>query len=203
MSYLEEFAKPGYYLRLPREQYEKYVKALPEEYRGLKYSYIFLDMEEQIPHHTFVWSPVSPGADSGTVDLTEKVPIKVEVEGFIYQYFRGCKTLCRQFTLSPAGEKAMAPDVKSWDPATAPDIGYLDERNSPFENPSALSQIWLVKGVKIESVALNPTTISLTPQTNFIGKKFKYSLVVDRDLMDKLEKRLIPSKPITLEKRIS
>ena len=203
MSYLEEFAESGFYLRLSREQYEKYVKALPEEYRNRKHSYIFLDMEEDIPHHTFTWSAVSAGADSGTVDLTEKVPIKVEVEGLIYQYFRGCKTLCRQYTLSPAGEKAMAPDTKSWDPATAPDIGYLDERNSPFENPSPISQIWLVKGVKIEGVALNRTTISLTPQTNFIGKKFKYSLVVDRDLMDKLEKRLIPSKPITLEKRIS
>ena len=148
-AYLEKFAQSGYYLRLDRAQYEKYVGALPAEYRNLKHSYIFLDAEEQIPHHTFTWSPLAAGADSGTVDLTEKVPIKVEVEGLIYQYFRGCKTLCRQYTLSPAGEKAMAPDTKSWDPATAPDIGYLDERNSPFENPSPISQIWLVKGVKL------------------------------------------------------
>jgi len=203
MSYLEEFVKSGFYLRLDRAQYEKYVGKLPAEYGDLKYSYLFLDMEEDIPHHTFTWSPLGAGADSGTVDLTDKVPIEVDVEGLIYQYFRGCRTLCRQFTLSPAGEKAMAPDVKSWDPATAPDIGYIDERNSPFEDPSPLSQIWLVKGVKVESVALNPTTISLTPQTNFIGKKFKYSLVVDRDLMDKLEKRIIPSKPITFEKKVS
>ncbi|MDI6814130.1 MAG: hypothetical protein QMD10_11425 [Desulfitobacteriaceae bacterium] len=203
MAYLEKFAQSGFYLRLSREQYEKYVGKLPAAYAPLKFAYLFLDAEEEIPNHVYTWSPLASGGISGGVDVTKEVPIEVKMEGLIYQYFRGCRTMCRQYTSSPSGTKAMSPDVKSWDPKTAPDIGWLDEEKSPFEYPSVLSEIWILKDVKIEMLAYNPTPIPLTPQTNFIGKKFKYSLVTDRDLLDKLEKRIIPSKPITLEKKIS
>lgn len=202
-TYLYAFLKEGFYVRIPKEQYETYIGKLPDVYTGIKYAYIYLDMEEEIPANVYVWPPLLPRTDTGFVDVTKEVPLKTEKPGLLYQYFRGCKTMCRQYTRSPVGAIALAPDARPWDIKATPGVGYLDESNSPFDFPSPLSEIFIVKGVSFEMLAWNPTPIPLTPETNFIGKKFRFSLIEDRDVIKRLEDRVIPSRPISFEKRIT
>ena len=197
MDFWEYLLKEGYYVRVLKAEYEAYIGKAPKVYDGRKYVYLFLEAEEPIPEIDYDWPLLLPGEYVEGVDITENVPLKTEKEGYLYQYLRGCKTMCRQYTESPLGNKAMRTDKLIWNLPNQPNIGYLDESISPWDSPSPISAIYIVKGVSIGMTVYNPTPVPLKPRTRFIGKKFLYSVVEDKELIEKLEKRLIPSKPIT------
>ena len=193
------FIQEGWYIRFRKDEFKEYIGKPPSIYDNLNYVYAYVDKTEPIPQYVYTWETLPPGEYTNVIDITEEVPLKTTNRKLLYQYLRGCKTMCRQFTESPFGTKAMTYEKSPWRLPDNASTGYLDESISPFDFPSPLSQIFIVKGVRYGMACYNPTNITLTPQTNFIGKKMLYTVIDEPELVEKLSKRLIPSKPVEFE----
>jgi len=80
----------------------------------------------------------------------------------------------------------------------------VDEEISPYEEPSFLTEFFLQKGGAYEYphlYAYNPTNRTLKPTLMFrINKLVVEEITRERypELYDKLERRVIPYRPITL-----
>ncbi len=201
MDFWDYFIQEGWYIRFRKKEYAEYIGKPPSIYdeMGLDYVYAYVDRTEPIPQYPYTWEELAPGEYTEVIDITEAVPLKTTNRKLLYQYLRGCRTMCRQYTESPFGTKAMTYEKEPWRLPGVANTGYLDESISPFDYPSPLSQIFIVKGVRYGMACYNPTPVPLTPQTNFIGKKMLYTVIDDPELIEKLRKRLIPSKPVEFE----
>jgi len=196
MSYQEKLLQEGYFVRLRAEDYKEYLKPeLPEPYKEKRFVFLFLDEEEPIPNLVYTFKEIDPGADSGIVNITEEADIKVERADLLYQYFHGHKTMARVYMEFPLGTRYATPEVH-WDIKVRRERSWWDERKSPFEYPNPKAEVFLIKGVSLGMIALNLTDITLQPQVNFIGKKFRFSIVTDKELIEKLERKVVPFTPI-------
>jgi len=185
------FLQEGYFVRLRGEDYRTYIdEKFPE-----KYAFLYLEAEERIPDWVFTLPAVDPGADSGVVELENLYTEKLDL---LYQWFFGLRFPGKLYIEYPMGEKAFTHDKFTWDVKRRPETSYFDNRKSPFHFPSALTELFILKGVTVGVVYYNDTEKRAAQQLNFVGKMFRFSLVTDRDLLNKLEKKVIPYRPIAL-----
>jgi len=192
-------AQEGYFIRLKGRDYRAYIDPTWPKDRP---AFIYLEEEEEIPDFVFTFDPVNAGKDSGSVRLED---LETDKADHCYQFFVGVRFPGRVYFEYPLGEKAFSHDGVIWDIAVVKkrDIGYIDNEKSPFEDPRFPKKgLWIFKGVKIAALYWNgpDTNKTFTQQLNFRGKKFRWSLVKEAELLRKLEVKVIPYTPIQLGK---
>jgi len=194
-SWRERLLSEGWFIRLRKADYESYIeRPAPAVYRPRRFVFLYLEAEERVPNFVHTFGALAPGADSGIVEIENIYTAKKEM---LHQLFFGCRTQCRIYLEYPLGKKAMILEKRMWDVKTAPDVSYLDESKSPFHEPNPGAEVFLVPGLKIGWLVYNPTDAKLTSQINFMGKRFIHSTVIDENMIDRLERRVIPYRPVS------
>ncbi len=92
-------------------------------------------------------------------------------------------------------------DKKPIATSTLREVGHRTSEESPFERPSFVTEFFLQKDGSFDYpgvFAYNPTERTLKPELNFIINKTILEKVTDADTLLKLQKKLIPYRPITL-----
>jgi len=78
-------------------------------------------------------------------------------------------------------------------------VGYITQEDSPWEDPSSVTVHYLMKGGSFEYCALtayNPHNRAINPEIKFLVMACLLEPVSEPDVLDKLSRKLIPSRPI-------
>lgn len=192
MPIMPEFRAPGDYLRhfgpsVARPQRDpdkrtRYIQ-LQERMAPLKYPYTF--------------SSVATGAKSDDVVFDELQPDNIH----IYEAYLGVKPGARIFTWHPYDEK-----ILKWDEAIE-DIeedhtANITHEESPYEAPEY--SIWIKRDGYPSLKAMNIAWPgkSIRPEIIWLAAVFKFEEITDKELLDMLKKRKIPSTPISFGGKI-
>lgn len=184
----EEYSKwllEGYFLKL----YDPSTRA---------YSYYFVSQRERAEYvHT--WSAtIASGAESGPEDLENLKPLAL---GRLYQMVFGIDVGVYIYVDFPQGTRRWGTDKKPKASSSNWEIGWIDNIKSEFESPSFVTEMFLSKGGSYEYpylYAYNPTSRTLKPKLRFIQNRLELEAVTEDETIDKLEKKLIPYRFVTL-----
>ena len=187
---LPEFQEPGQYIR-----YFGPSVSDPQNDPKRKTRYILL-LERMAPlKYPYRFSSLTDGEKSSEVIFDELDPSK----NHIYQAFLGIKPGARIFVWHPYDTK-----ILKWD-ETIEDIeedytANLTYKETPYEKPEY--EIWIKRDDYPALVAQNITypAKTINPEIIWIAAKFNFQEIDEKnnpELFDKLEKRKIPSKPVT------
>lgn len=181
---MEGFLVAGYYIRVWDAKQGKYL-------------YYWLVEEEKLPEYIFGqktghFGSVAAGKESGYTEVEDMEPAK----DHIYQCLIGARTACRFYLECPSGISIWGTDERKTATSAYREIADFTMDSSPFMDPSWDTEIFFIENTYPWINAYNPTSIALKPEVRFVGRMFEYKAVVDPDLLEKLEKRIIPSKPV-------
>lgn len=166
-----------------------------------RWSFYYVKQREQALY-IHKWSEkISPNTESGPEDLEDLKPLALNR---LDQVIFGVKTRCLIYLNLPHETRRWGTDKKPIATSDLREVGYVDETISPYEEPSFLTEFFLQKGGAYEYpqfYAYNPTNRTLKPTLMFrINKLIVEEITRERypELYEKLEKRVIPYRPITL-----
>lgn len=109
----------------------------------------------------------------------------------LFQAVVGVDYNMRYYFKIPTGTNRFGTDVTKG-------IGYIDNHISPYHSPSQNTTMWFVKNYYPAVSATNDASISLTPRLRFEGYKYDIYEVKDSDILEKLQKNLIPYRHISI-----
>jgi hypothetical protein len=166
-------------------------------------------------HWEYTWSEsVSPGSMSGPVRLDD---LEITKKNHLWQLIFGIKGQVYVYIELPTDiHRHGIPKVPK-PSTTTPETSHFTEEMSPYAEPSFITEHYMMRPVNtfVAISVYNPTqnNISITPKFNFWINKMILNPIgsgpVDSapvasqphlaDLLDKLYRRVVPCKPITLQ----
>ena len=145
------------------------------------------------------WSAViDSGAESGPEELENLKPLALSR---IYQTIFGIKTSCLIYVDFPQGTRRWGTDKKPKASSSNRYIGWLDHKMTPFDYPTFIAEIFLTKGGSFEYpnlYAYNPSARTLRPELHVIQNRCELDVIEDPETIEKLDKKLIPYRFVTL-----
>ena len=185
------FLKAGYYIR----SYDS---------KDGQFNFYWLMAEEIRPSYIYKFEAVTTGADSGYKEVKDIKP----PSGRFIQMLMGIQTACHIYVACPANVNLGGTDERRTESSSFRAIAYYNQRMSPFDDPQPITNMFFGK-LETEQFypwlkAYNPTSKTLVPRVRFVGKAFAVEKVTKPDVLDRLERRVIPWTPINmtnLEKR--
>jgi len=179
----------GYYIRIYNEDTKTY-------------DYYWISHEENLVNYIFgqtavdgvSFGSVSPGEETGFIEIADMEPS----ENHLYQVLIGVRTRCQFSVEIPSGISLWGTDQRKRPTASYREIAIITQDDSPFISPSWKTELFLLKNFYPWMNAYNPTDITLKPEVRFVGKMFQIEKVTNPDLLERLRRREIPSRPIPL-----
>ena len=180
-GWLEE----GFFIRL----------ATPE--KGIKEFY-FVDRTEPA-RYEYVWGAnIATDTEDGPRNVEDLKPLATDR---LYQVIFGIKTACYIYLNLPLNARMWGLDKRPIASSSLREVGYRTLEESPFQWPSFVTEFFLQKDGSYDypgMYAYNPTERTLRPRLNFLVNKMVIDKVTDAAVLEKLERKLIPYRPITL-----
>jgi hypothetical protein len=174
-----------------------YIKLDNPENGSITYYYV-----ERVWHATYnyPWSAtVAAGAESAEEVIENLKPIALDM---IFQCLFGIKHTDLLIYLNlPTGDRVGGTPKVPKASSSNRKVGWFDYDKSPYHEPAWATEFFLQKGGNYESptfVAFNNGPKTLKPELNFQENQVDLSEVSDADLVDKLNRRVIHYRPITL-----
>jgi hypothetical protein len=168
-------------------------------------------------------TPITPGTFTQQV-VPDNFEITVGYDSVtntnqLWQFIFGIKTQCYIYIQLPTDLSRHSLPKLQTPGATFPQIGHFEEWMSPFEEPSFVTEHFLIRPdlFRCGFTAYNPKNVTLTPELNFFINK----LLTERigwvnpsntalpdsevparakyaEILDKLFKKVVPCRPISL-----
>lgn len=180
-TWLEE----GYFIRLSTPEFETK-------------EFYYIDQAEKA-RYKFKWpASVASNTEDGPQNVEDLKPLATNR---LYQGIFGIKSACYIYLNLPLNTRLWGTDKKPIATSSLREIGYRDHDESPFDQPTFVTEFFLMKNGSFDYPALlafNPTERALTPELNIIMNKMIIERVTDQETLAKLQKKLIPYRPITL-----
>jgi hypothetical protein len=122
---------------------------------------------------------------------------EVKQSDVLYQVFYGIKGVDnRAYMQYPSGKPRRNLSVKAV--YMKADYGYVDGRMSPYNDPKPCSEIWIPRNIDIAFSWYNNAAVQQDIITKWIINMYKVQLIRDVDLLDKIIKRKVECRIVTL-----
>jgi hypothetical protein len=122
---------------------------------------------------------------------------EVKQSDILYQVFYGIKgTDNRAYMQYPSGKPRRNLSVKAV--YMKADYGYIDGGMSPYDDPKPCSEIWIPRNIDVAFSWYNTAAVQQDILTKWIINMYKIQLIRDVDLLDKIIKRKIECRIVTL-----
>ncbi len=175
---------------------EGYFIRVREPGSGIKKFYFVEQSEMARYQHT--WSTtIAKDVENGPELIENLKPLSLDR---LFQCVFGIKTACYLYLNLPLDSRIWGTEKKPIATSALREVGYFTQDDSPFDEPSFKTEFFLQKGRSFEYpafTAYNPTERTLKPVLNILLNKMMIDEVTEPDVVEKLEKRLIPYRPIT------
>lgn len=162
------------------------------------YTYYYITQRE-IADYVYTWpSSVPVNTESDPASIENLKPLSLNR---LYQTIFGVSNGVLIYVDLPHGTRMRGTDKKPKASTDNREIGWIDHYKSPYRYPSFVTEFFLQKGGSYEYpilYAYNGTKRALTPKLYFIQNKLIIDEIRDPDTLEKLRKRQIPCRPITL-----
>jgi len=187
MPIIPEFREPGDFLRHFGPSVEH-----PQRDPEKKFRYILLQERMAPLKYPYTFASVASGEKSDDITFDELQPDSIH----IYEAYLGVKPGARIFIWHPYDEKILKWDTKIEDIAEDYTANITHEE-SPHEAP--VFSIWIKRDAYPLLSAMNITWPgkSIKPEIIWLTAMFNFMEITNGELLDKLEKRKIPSTPIS------
>lgn len=189
----ERWLQSGYYIRVYSDAERKF-------------KYYWLREEENLPEYIFgqvavdgvSFGSVDAGDETGFIEIEDLKPAKNR----LYQLLVGVRPAGRFYFEIPSGESIWGTDERPRASTTFRKVGGINQDISPFNNPSWVTEFFLMYNIVPHVNYYNSTSITTKPEVRFIGKMFLIddveTLPNGQEILNKLVKREIPFRPITI-----
>ncbi len=164
--------------------------------------YVFFRINgiEEVVYDNYTESPGAIAAD--TYEDAARLPIsafsidnllRVEYCDHLYQVFMGWQPGgIRRYLAYPYESLRGSIDVKRV--YTKSPFGYIEGFESPSNQPSPKTELWIPKDVDVGFAWWNPLAVSETVQTDILIRRLKVDVVFDADLVERILKGTQPCK---------
>lgn len=140
----------------------------------LKKKLMYLSEGGESVFATYLFSSVAAVDESDWVRMDENATdLETDKDYLFFQWFTGVKKDGLVYVQYPYGEEIYTTDKLVPDTSKGEEIGNIDCRRSPYNNPHKSTEFFVVKGVTIAFKYYNNQSIPLRQKLRFIGKKFK------------------------------
>jgi hypothetical protein len=182
---MSNWINEGFFIRLSTPEFETK-------------EFYFVEQTE-MARYKFKWpESVASNSEDGPRNVEDLKPLATNR---LYQGIFGIKTACYIYLNLPLNTRLWGTDKKPIATSSLREVGYRDHNETPFEQPSFITEFFLMKNGSFDYpafLAYNPTERSLTPELNIIMNKMIIEKVTDVETLEKLKKKLIPYRPVTL-----
>jgi hypothetical protein len=182
---MKGFLDEGFFIRLSTPEFEKK-------------EFYFVEQTE-LSRYKFKWpSSIASNTENGPQNVEDLKPLATNR---LYQGIFGIKSACLIYLNLPLNTRLWGTDKKPIATSSLREVGYRDHNESPFDQPSFITEFFLMKNGSFDYpafLAFNPSERALTPELNIIMNKMIIEKVVDEVTLEKLVKKLIPYRPVTL-----
>lgn len=152
----------------------EYVLLEPDPRGDPKMSFWYLRKEEGIPTMVYAFDSVALDAESGWKRMgSDELDLETDKEDLLFQYFVGVKRKGNVYCQYPSGEEIWTTDKNVPTTSSGQRKACINSMDSPFEDPSALTQFIMIKGLTIAFDYYNTAEHALIQELKFIGKKFQ------------------------------
>jgi hypothetical protein len=146
----------------------------PDSAAKEKVSYWYLKREEGLPAMDYDFPSVEAGVESGWKRMdSNNLDLETDKRNLLFQYFVGVKKKGLIYVQYPVGEEIWTTDKNVPTTSAGHRKAYTDSVQSPYEDPSALTQFFMVQGITIAFNYFNDADHALIQRLKFIGKKFE------------------------------
>jgi hypothetical protein len=167
----------------------------PERYTK---EFFFVEQTEHA-RYKYTWAAtIAKDTEDGPRNIEDLKPLATDR---LYQCIFGIKTACYIYLNLPLNTRMWGTDKRPIASSSLREVGYRTADESPYEQPSFVTEFFLQKDGSFDYPGLyayNPTERTLKPKINFLVNKTVIEKVTDAVVLEKLEKKLIPYRPITL-----
>ena len=182
---MPDWLEEGFFIRLATPEFQKK-------------EFYFIDQIERA-RYVYKWAvAIATDTEIGPVNVEDLKPLSTNR---LYQCVFGIKTAAYVYLNLPLNTRLWGTDKKPIATSTLREVGFRDHEESPFDHPSFITEFFLMKNGSFDYPAFhayNPTERSLRPELNILLNKMVIEKVVDPVTLEKLERRLIPYRPVTL-----
>lgn len=149
--------------------------------------------------YQFNWpASVPSNTENGPQNVEDLKPLSINR---LYQGIFGIQSACYIYLNLPLNTRLWGTDKKPIATSALREVGFCDQDESPFKRPTFVTEFFLMKDGSFDFpafLAFNPTERALTPQLNILLNKCVIEKVNEPETLDKLKKKMIPYRPITL-----
>ncbi len=141
--------------------------------------------------------PIAAGAESAEQSIENLKPMNMD---YLYECVFGIRGPAYVYLNLPLETRLWGTGKKPIATSSNRRIGYLTQEESPWEEPTARSLFYLMKGGSFEYpsfTAYNPSSKSICPELDIHIMKALLKPVTEPDTLEKLQKKLIPYRPVT------
>lgn len=164
----------------------------------LEDTFYFVRQKERA-RYVYKWEEtISSDSESGPYNIEDLKPLATDR---LFQGIFGVRSSCLIYLNTPTDKRLWGTDKKPLATSSLREVGFVDKDISPFESPDFETEFWLQKGANFEFPAMyayNPTNTNLRPQLRFEINMMRIEPVTEPETLDKLSKKLIPYRPITM-----
>lgn len=184
-----DFLKPGYFVQVqePDTMVKKFYSADQVEYARYVYRWQTSAGADD---------PVTPGQENGPKNVEDLKPLSLD---HLFECVFGIRGPAYIYLNLPLETRLWGTAKKPIATSANRRIGYVTHEDTPWEDPTALSLFYLMKGGSFEFpsfTAYNPINKSITPELNIQLVKTRIAEVTEPETLDKLQKKLIPYRPV-------
>ena len=171
-----------------------------------KQGYIFARVNgiEDVYYDNYTESPGSIAAD--TYEDSARLPIdefsianllRVEQCDHLYQVFMGWQPgAVRRYVAYPLEQLRGDIDVKRC--YTKAPFGYIEGFESPSNNPSPLTEMWIPKDIDVGFAWWNPLSTAETVQIDIMIRRLDIDVIRDADMIDRILKGNQPCRLVSI-----
>jgi len=155
--------------------------------------------QREVASYEHVWSEtIARGVESGPESLENLKPLDINR---IYQTIFGVDVDVLVYVDFPQGTRRWGTDKQPKASSSNRNIGWIDNKTSPYHDPSFETEIFLQKGGSYEYpflYAYNPGYKTKKPKLLFIQNRLAIEAVTEEETIAKLEAKTIPYRFVTM-----
>jgi len=123
---------------------------------------------------TYLFASVASGGESAWIRQDENATdLETDKEYLFFQHFVGVEKAGLVYVQYPVGEEIYTTDKLVPDTSKGEEFAYIDNKVSPFNDPDAITEFFVTKGVTIAFKYYNNQPFSLRQKLRFLGRKFR------------------------------
>ena len=123
--------------------------------------------------------------------------LEVDTALQLYQVFYGITpSVVRAYMNYPSGKPRRNLNIK--EVSSKADFGYIDGYMSPYDDPQSVSEFWVPKDLDVSFAWYNPASVSNIITTKWIINLYAVGIIKDVDLVEKILKRRVECRIVTL-----